>query len=264
LEHFFSLLFLFEAAYSGVSALNGCLGTDALVARLSHHLHGRIAAVLPTLRRRVAALLQDASDERRSLGEEVPSHEVKRRCLDELTNFSQRLKDELEGSVDVLDAASSATADGSNSNDLGAGAGSEYMSGVAAITHLFDEQFAGSIAAIDALDGLSDAYIRRVIDNSNTLPPSLFVPEKAFHALVKEQIARLEQPGIMCVEMVHERLLAIVKRCIRRQLGGAGGSGGGGGGGGAGRFPVLAHRIEDLVARELAPMLENCKAKVCV
>lgn len=61
--------------------------------------------------------------------------------------------------------------------------------------------------------GLSEEYIRRVIDNSNSLPPSLFIPEKAFHALVREQIARLEQPGIRCVEMVHEKLLGIASAC---------------------------------------------------
>ena len=53
--------------------------------------------------------------------------------------------------------------------------------------------------------------------------------------------------------MVHERLLAIAARC---QKGGAGGT--------AARFPLLAQRIETLVAEQLAPLAHNCKAKVCV
>ena len=102
------------------------------------------------------------------------------------------------------------------------------MSGVAAIAHVFHDVFHDSLHAIDSLDGITDAYerelqhisqlercissslsycpsswypdsitpcasplssyITRVIQNSNSLPPSLFIPEKAFHALVKEQV----------------------------------------------------------------------------
>ena len=51
--------------------------------------------------------------------------------------------------------------------------------------------------------------------------------------------------------MVHERLLAIATRC---QKGGAGGV--------AARFPLLADRIEALVAEQLEPLSQHCKAKV--
>ena len=54
-----------------------------------------------------------------------------------------------------------------------------------------------------------------------------------------------------CVDMVHERLLAIATRC---QKGGAGGV--------AARFPLLAGRIEALVAEKLEPLSQHCKAKV--
>ena len=54
-----------------------------------------------------------------------------------------------------------------------------------------------------------------------------------------------------CVDMVHERLLAIATRC---QKGGAGGV--------AARFPLLADRIEALVAEQLEPLSQHCKAKV--
>jgi len=101
-----------------------------------------------------------------------------------------RFRDSLEGTVNVLDSYAYDDDDAMGQSCLGG------RTGVAAITHVFDDVFSSSIETIDALDGLSDTYIRRVIDNSNSLPPSLFVPEKAFISLVKEQIARLEQPGI--------------------------------------------------------------------
>ena len=83
-----------------------------------------------------------------------------------------------------------------------------FKSAVSAISDIFHQVFAPSIEAIDALDGLSDEYIRRAIDNTNDLPPTLFIPERAFHLLVKEQIARLEQPGSTCVDLIHEALLS--------------------------------------------------------
>ena len=51
--------------------------------------------------------------------------------------------------------------------------------------------------------------------------------------------------------MIHERLLAIATRC---QKGSAGGT--------AARFPLLAQRIEALVAEQLGPLAHSCKAKV--
>ena len=49
--------------------------------------------------------------------------------------------------------------------------------------------------------------------------------------------------------MVHERLAAIASRCVAV-------------GGGASRFPLLAERIDALVASELEPLAEMCKSKV--
>jgi dynamin 1-like protein len=160
----------------------------------------------------------ETRDEKQSLGEPLETRDLKRKALDEMSKFSLAFRASLEGQVLIMDAS--------------------METGVAAITHIFNDVFYTSINAIDALDGavlganvcvcapprdralslslsegLSQDYIRRVIDNSNSLPPSLFIPEKAFHALVREQIARLEQPGIQCVEMVHEKLLNIASAC---------------------------------------------------
>jgi hypothetical protein len=129
----------------------------------------------------------------------------------QLGEFSLRFRDSLEGTVDVLDAYAY---DDDEAAEAGLGGGLGGRTGVAAITHVFDEVFASSIEAIDALDGLSDAYIRRVIENSNSLPPSLFVPEKAFIALVKEQIARLEQPGIQVTRRPTRALRCSIARLL--------------------------------------------------
>jgi len=39
------------------------------------------------------------------------------------------------------------------------------------------------------------------------------VPEVSFELLVKRQIKRLEDPGLRCVELVHEELQRIIQHC---------------------------------------------------
>ena len=41
--------------------------------------------------------------------------------------------------------------------------------------------------------------------------PALFVPEISFELLVKRQIRRLEDPGLRCVELVHEEMQRIIQ-----------------------------------------------------
>lgn len=43
--------------------------------------------------------------------------------------------------------------------------------------------------------------------------PALFVPEVSFELLVKRQIRRLEEPGLRCIELVHEEMQRIVQHC---------------------------------------------------
>jgi len=42
---------------------------------------------------------------------------------------------------------------------------------------------------------------------------ALIVPQVTFEMLVKRQIRRLEEPGMRCVELVHEELQRIMRHC---------------------------------------------------
>jgi hypothetical protein len=44
--------------------------------------------------------------------------------------------------------------------------------------------------------------------------PALFVPEISFELLVKRQIRRLEDPGLRCVELVHEEMQRIIQHAF--------------------------------------------------
>ena len=56
---------------------------------------------------------------------------------------------------------------------------------------------------------MSDEDILMVISNANGHQPSLFVPEKSFHLLVKRQISRLELPSVETVEAVRREMARI-------------------------------------------------------
>ena len=69
--------------------------------------------------------------------------------------------------------------------------------GGARISYIFNEMFGNRLRSLDPFDGLDDNDIRTAIANANGTRPSLFVPEISFDLLVRRQIARLEQPGIV-------------------------------------------------------------------
>tara|TARA_B110000971_G_C19675537_1_gene348655 strand:- start:110 stop:547 length:438 start_codon:yes stop_codon:yes gene_type:complete len=85
--------------------------------------------------------------------------------------------------------------------------------GGARISYIFNEIFGRSLGSIDPFDGLSDNDIRTAICNANGPRPSLFVPEISFDLLVRRQIARLEQPGLQCIDLVFDELQRMSSQC---------------------------------------------------
>ena len=78
-----------------------------------------------------------------------------------------------------------------------------------------------------------DDEIRTTICNANGTRPALFVPEISFDILVRRQIARLEQPGIQCVDLVYEELQRIASQSEPTELT---------------RFPFLRERMVEVVS----------------
>jgi dynamin 1-like protein len=69
--------------------------------------------------------------------------------------------------------------------------------------------------------------------------PALFIPEVSFELLVKRQIRRLEEPSLLCVELVHEEMQRIIQHCgteVQQEML---------------RFPKLHERIVDVVTHLL-------------
>ena len=111
--------------------------------------------------------------------------------------------------------------------------------GGARINYIFTEIFATSLMTVGAFDGLTDDEIRTTITNANGTRRALFVPEISFDILVRRQIARLEQPGGQCVDLVYEELQRIAAQSEPKELT---------------RFPVLRERMMDVVSS----LLKRC------
>lgn len=44
----------------------------------------------------------------------------------------------------------------------------------------------------------------------------LFTPDMAFETIVKEQIKRLKEPSLKCVDLVVQELTSVVRRCTEK------------------------------------------------
>lgn len=94
---------------------------------------------------------------------------------------------------------------------------------------------------VGSFDSLTDEEIRTTIRNANGTRPALFVPEISFDILVRRQIARLEQPGVQCVDLVYEELQRIALQSQPNELT---------------RYPVLRDRMIEVVSS----LLRRCLA----
>lgn len=119
--------------------------------------------------------------------------------------------------------------------------------GGARVSYIFTEVFAASIMGVGPFDGLTDEEIRTTICNAHGTRPALFVPEVSFDILIRRQIARLEQPGVQCVDLVYEELQRIASQSEPPELT---------------RFPILRDRMVEVVNSLLKRCMEPTQMMV--
>jgi hypothetical protein len=107
------------------------------------------------------------------------------------------------------------------------------LEGGARISYIFTDVFAEALSGVGAFDGTTDEEVRMTIRNANGTRPALFVPEMAFDILVRRQIARLETPGVQCVDLVYEELQRIALQSQPTELT---------------RYPTLRDRMSEVVS----------------
>ncbi|KAI8342412.1 Dynamin central region-domain-containing protein [Chlamydoabsidia padenii] len=179
----------FENHQSYKSKTQYC-GTPFLI--LMHH----IRTTLPEIKSKIQVALTNYQQELIQLGDQLGEGEGGRAnlVLNIITEFWT-----------IIDG---------NSNDLS----SFELYGGARISFVFHELYSNGVKSIDPLEQTKDSDIRTILYNSSGSSPALFVATTAFKVIIKQQIKRLEDLSIKCINMVYDELVRILGQLLTKQF----------------------------------------------
>ncbi|OQR96387.1 dynamin-2 [Thraustotheca clavata] len=183
-------------------AIASRMGTQFLSKSLNTILMHHIRDCLPEIKSRISSMLTELDLEMDGMGnptESMSKTALGATLLQLISHFSSSFINSLDGR-------------NNQANDMA------ELYGGARISFIFNEVFAKSLQSVDPFDQLSDADIRTTIRNANGPRQSLFVPEISFELLAKRQIARLEAPGLQCVDLVFDELQRVTSQCETVEL----------------------------------------------
>lgn len=212
-------------AHPKYSRMMSKCGTKNLARILNTMLMQHIRDCLPEIKLRISKMLLNVQTNLEALGESVDDQTVHQKgvaLLKILSQFAMNFNNRV---------------DGKTSNELHSQL--TELHGGARIAHIFNEIFGKRLTALDPFDGLDDEDVRTAMANANGTRRSLFVPEIAFDLLVRRQIARLEQPGLQCLDMVVEEMQRMIMQSEAMDLN---------------RFPELRDRTMEVTMQ----LLKNC------
>ena len=222
--------FKHHPVYSHDKNLSSKCGTNTLAKSLNNILMHHIRECLPEVKNRISSMVTDVTQELEALGSAgQQSHSsMGGNLLGLLSKFANNYGSIIDGKGGELNNEA-------NTKNLAL----IELFGGARINYIFQDVFTASLMGVGAFDGLTDDEIRTTIMNANGTRRALFVPEISFDILVRRQIARLEQPGIQCVDLVYEELQRIAAQSEPKELT---------------RFPFLKDRMVETVSN----LLKRC------
>ncbi|KAI7906174.1 Dynamin central region-domain-containing protein [Cokeromyces recurvatus] len=191
-------------------------GTPFLARKLNMILMHHIRNTLPEIKAKIQSALTKYQQELLQLGEPISDGSSSGQAnlvLNIITEFCTEFRTIIDG----------------NSNDLT----SFELSGGARISFVFHELYANGVKSIDPLEQIKDVDIRTILYNSSGSSPALFVATTAFEVIIKQQIKRLEDPSIKCINMVYDELVRILSQLLNKQF--------------FKRFPALKERFYQVV-----------------
>ena len=225
------IFFKHHPVYSTDRNLVSKCGTKILAKSLNNILMHHIRDVLPDVKQRISSMMADVQLELDALGSpgQQSRNTLGGTLLGLLSKFATNFASIIDGKGGEL----------SNSEGDAKNLALIELFGGARINYIFNDIFAASLMTVGPFDGLTDDEVRTTITNAMGTRRALFVPEIAFDILVRRQIARLESPGIECVDLVYEELQRIAAQSEPKELV---------------RFPNLKERMVDVVSS----LLKRC------
>ncbi|KAK6462943.1 Dynamin central region-domain-containing protein [Scheffersomyces coipomensis] len=168
-------------------------GTPYLAKKLNGILLHHIKGTLPDIKMRIEHSLKKYQSELAMLGPEMAESPASI-VLSMITSFSKDYNEILDGEAKELST--------------------QELSGGARISFVFHEIFKNGISALDPFDQIKDTDIRTIMHNTSGSAPSLFVGTQAFEVLVKQQIHRMEEPSIRCINLIFDELVRILSQIL--------------------------------------------------
>ncbi|CAO3599123.1 unnamed protein product [Absidia cylindrospora] len=175
-------------------------GTPFLARKLNMILMHHIRNTLPEIKAKIQNALVKYQQEFAQLGDPLGDGSANQAnlVLNIITEFCTEFRTIIDG----------------NSNDLS----SFELSGGARISFVFHELYSNGVKSVDPLEQIKDVDIRTILYNSSGSSPALFVATTAFEVIVKQQIKRLEEPSIKCINMVYDELVRILGQLLGKQF----------------------------------------------
>ncbi|KAF9357297.1 vacuolar protein sorting-associated protein 1 [Mortierella sp. AD094] len=174
-------------------------GTPYLARKLNMILMHHIRNTLPEIKAKIQAALAKYLAELATLGDGMMEGAGQANVvLNIITEFCTEFRTIIDG----------------NSTDLS----TSELSGGARISFVFHELYANGVKSLDPFDQVKDVDIRIILYNSSGSSPALFVGTTAFEVIVKQQIKRLEDPSLRCVNLVFDELVRILTQLLAKQL----------------------------------------------
>lgn len=174
------------------------MGTPYLQKALNQQLTNHIRETLPSLRSKLQSQLlslEKEVEEYKNFRPDDPTRKTKA-LLQMVQQFGLDFEKRIEGSGDHVDTAE--------------------LSGGARINRVFHERFPFELVKMEFDEKELRREISYAIKNIHGVRTGLFTPDLAFEAIVKQQISKIKEPCLKCVDLVVSELATTIRKCTEK------------------------------------------------
>nr|XP_020443130.1 dynamin-2-like isoform X4 [Monopterus albus] len=187
--------FLSHPAYRHIAER---MGTPHLQKTLNQQLTNHIRDTLPGLRSKLQSQLlslEKEVEEYKNFRPDDPARKTKA-LLQMVQQFGVDFEKCIEGSGDQVDTSN--------------------LSGGAKINRIFHERFPFELVKMEFDEKELRKEISYAIKNIHGVRTGLFTPDLAFEAIVKNQVIKLKDPCLKCIDLVVTELVALIRKCTEK------------------------------------------------
>ncbi|RWS05024.1 dynamin-like protein [Dinothrombium tinctorium] len=207
------------------------LGTPFLQRTLNEQLTTHIQNSLPGLVHNLQHTLKDVKHELEKYKIEFGDHTSKTKVI---FNALKEINNEFEMKIGLIVKSGKINLDVNK------------LTGGATINRIMNKRYRSAIQQMSLNDDEMRREISFAITNLRGVHIGLFTPDMAFDAVVRNQLARFEEPSNNCIDLVTTELQAIVKECLNKIK----------------IYPNLINTVEKIVTDHIEKRQQKVKSKI--